>query len=307
MRPVTEIKTEAVPHPERTIKPILAGPLISVPLPPVVSKPDYVQSVPRPQATIPLKGNQEIPKPKEAVKPYSARDRVRVEFDPQVDPMKQDFQFYVMDNLEPARESTKRQILKSHPEAEKPKGEIDTHLMMTILNARLINMWERETPDCRAVYLKKEEGDRRRFMNDDEIASRHCATLTSRSRSPKNISSSASFGLSGSANTEIKSEPEDQRGSTLSDPNTASMYAKNELNIELETKREDTNNTVERNSGNGEILAMQPHVEDDMVNMSDNGRADARANSKRPPDGDVLDQRTDSSDNPSKRWRMESV
>lgn len=30
-----------------------------------------------------------------------------------------------------------------------------------------------------------EEADRKRFMSEDEVASRHCATLTARKRSPK--------------------------------------------------------------------------------------------------------------------------
>jgi hypothetical protein len=33
--------------------------------------------------------------------------------------------------------------------------------------------------------MVKEEEDRRRFMEEDEIASRHCATLTARGKSPR--------------------------------------------------------------------------------------------------------------------------
>lgn len=40
-------------------------------------------------------------------------------------------------------------------------------------------------PSTRAHYLKLEENDRKRFMSEDEVASRHCATLTARKRSPK--------------------------------------------------------------------------------------------------------------------------
>jgi len=45
--------------------------------------------------------------------------------------------------------------------------------------------WEDATSETRAKYLTKEEEDRRRFMTEDEITSRHCATLTARARSPR--------------------------------------------------------------------------------------------------------------------------
>jgi hypothetical protein len=53
------------------------------------------------------------------------------------------------------------------------------------LNSRLIKEWEDASQIVREAYMEKEEEDRKRFMADDEIASRHCATLTARARSPQ--------------------------------------------------------------------------------------------------------------------------
>jgi hypothetical protein len=45
--------------------------------------------------------------------------------------------------------------------------------------------WEELKKEERDTYMVKEEEDRRRFMEEDEIASRHCATLTARGKSPR--------------------------------------------------------------------------------------------------------------------------
>jgi hypothetical protein len=58
------------------------------------------------------------------------------------------------------------------------------YLVNSSLNCRLMKAWEDLTVAEREVYAKKEQEDRRRFMQDDEVASRHCATLTARARSP---------------------------------------------------------------------------------------------------------------------------
>lgn len=44
----------------------------------------------------------------------------------------------------------------------------------------MLNIWENESSNFRERYETKECADQIRFMNEDEIESRHCATLTSR-------------------------------------------------------------------------------------------------------------------------------
>jgi len=67
----------------------------------------------------------------------------------------------------------------------KESGELDPFLVNTNLNSRLLAAWEKASQETRDVYRKKEEDDRTRFMAEDEIASRHCATLTARGKSPR--------------------------------------------------------------------------------------------------------------------------
>jgi len=105
-----------------------------------------------------------------------------------VNPMQSDFHFYAMDKKEEQIEIA-RGIVKRHlspGESKEGEGEeLDPCLVMTCLNERLMKCWEHEKPIIRATYFAKEEEDRRRFMTEDEIASRHCATLTARAKSPK--------------------------------------------------------------------------------------------------------------------------
>jgi len=105
-----------------------------------------------------------------------------------VDPMKQDFYFFAVDNKEEcltqAREAV-REAISTAPPTNAAIEENDPYLTMTNLNERLIASWLAQPRPVRLQYLSKEEEDRRRFQLDDEVASRHCATLTARSRSPK--------------------------------------------------------------------------------------------------------------------------
>jgi hypothetical protein len=45
--------------------------------------------------------------------------------------------------------------------------------------------WEALPQESRDAFMVQEEDDRRRFMEEDEIANRHCATLTARGKSPR--------------------------------------------------------------------------------------------------------------------------
>lgn len=104
-------------------------------------------------------------------------ERMRAAAEPvQVKPMRTEYHFFVDDNRD-----------KALAEAEKELGEHghDKMMLFTNMNARLMKLWEDSSDATRAEYLVKEEEDRRRFMTQDEIASRHCATLTARARSPR--------------------------------------------------------------------------------------------------------------------------
>ena len=105
-----------------------------------------------------------------------------------VEPMKQDFYFFALDNKEECLAQAKaavREAISTAPPTTETIEEDDPYLTMTNLNERLMASWLTQPRSVRTQYLSKEEGDRRRFQQDDEVASRHCATLTARSRSPR--------------------------------------------------------------------------------------------------------------------------
>lgn len=104
-------------------------------------------------------------------------ERMRAAAEPvQVKPMRSDFHFFVDDM---------RDNIQAISEKELGEDANNKFLLFTNMNARLMKAWEDATDETRAAYLVKEEEDRRRFMAEDEIASRHCATLTARARSPR--------------------------------------------------------------------------------------------------------------------------
>jgi hypothetical protein len=104
-------------------------------------------------------------------------ERMRAAAEPiQVKPMRSDFHFFVDDMRDSIQAIAKKEL----------RHEADVKMLLfTNMNARLMKAWEDATEETRAEYLVKEEDDRRRFMAEDEIVSRHCATLTARARSPR--------------------------------------------------------------------------------------------------------------------------
>ena len=86
-----------------------------------------------------------------------------------VSPMKSDFHFYAA--------AKKAAVLK---EIHSNKEKKDALEAVSELNNRIMKMWEEEDKGSRQVYFAKEEDDRIRYIHEDEIESRHCATLTSR-------------------------------------------------------------------------------------------------------------------------------
>lgn len=102
-------------------------------------------------------------------------ERLRAAAEPmQVAPMRSDFHFFMDDQ----RDEVQKQVAAEYD------GD-DKYLLFSNMNARIMKLWEDATAETRAVYMTKEEEDRKRFMSEDEIASRHCATLTARAKSPR--------------------------------------------------------------------------------------------------------------------------
>ncbi len=100
----------------------------------------------------------------------------------EVKPIQTDFHFFVKEHLEKYRKMAEEEVKKTLKDGE---TDLDPLLVNSNLNTRLMKAWEDLTKEDRDAYMVKEEADRRRFMEDDEIASRHCATLTARGKSPR--------------------------------------------------------------------------------------------------------------------------
>ncbi len=99
----------------------------------------------------------------------------------EVKPIQSDFHFFAKENAPKYRALAEEEVRKSL----RPDEKLDPLVINTNLNSRLKLAWENLTNDERDAYMIKEEEDRRRFMEEDEIASRHCATLTARGKSPR--------------------------------------------------------------------------------------------------------------------------
>lgn len=106
----------------------------------------------------------------------------------EVKPIQTDFHFFVKEHIDDYRKLAEEEVRKATEEKSKKP---DVFLVNTNLNTMLMKAWEALTKEKRDAYMIQEEADRRRFMEDDEIASRHCATLTARGKSPRVISTIA--------------------------------------------------------------------------------------------------------------------
>ena len=80
--------------------------------------------------------------------------------------------------------------------------ENDLYRLTTLMNTRLIQDWVSGPASLREQYMKMEDDDRQRFMSEEEVASRHCATLTARKRSPKQQANRNSRKLSSSVSVD---------------------------------------------------------------------------------------------------------
>jgi len=100
----------------------------------------------------------------------------------EVKPIQTDFHFFVKEHLGKYRKIAEEEVRSSMK--DKPET-LDPMLVNSNLNTQLMKAWENLTKEKRGAYMIHEETDRRRFMEEDEIASRHCATLTARGKSPR--------------------------------------------------------------------------------------------------------------------------
>ena len=98
----------------------------------------------------------------------------------EVKPIQTDVHFFVKDNAAKYRKLAEEEVRAGLKEGE----ALDPFLVNSNLNTRLMKAWEGLKKEQRDAYMLQEEEDRRRFMEEDEIASRHCATLTARGKSP---------------------------------------------------------------------------------------------------------------------------
>lgn len=109
-----------------------------------------------------------------------------------VKPIQTDFHFFVQDRRPTLLKAATLEVDKSL--VGKDPERIEQHrafLINSNLNCRVLKEWEDLPRDEREEYFKKEEDDRQRFMEDDEVASRHCFTLTARVRSPSKTKNSS--------------------------------------------------------------------------------------------------------------------
>lgn len=132
---------------------------------------------------------------------YSAAAAMEEEI--HVEPMKQDFYFYANDRFDDVKAQCEEECKQSSSggRGKSNNKENELYRLTTLMNARLIQDWESGPASLRAEYMKMEDSDRQRFMSEEEVASRHCATLTARKRSPKQQQQAAEKAAGASSNS----------------------------------------------------------------------------------------------------------
>lgn len=206
----------------------------------------------------------------------------------EVKPIQTDFHFFVKEVRDKLRVEAEQEVRSSIQKDPTDPTTIaadadDAYLINTNLNARLMKAWEDLSSMQRESYGKKEEVDRRRFMEEDEIASRHCATLTARVRSP------AEPGLS---NRHKSKNKKNERGSLLGgsggtimgeDPADGGMHEDRDLEEREEdpphlTSDGDIYNHEKRLSTNGEgdHPEQDPNNGGDQVQLRDTATGDKK-------------------------------
>ena len=216
-------------------------------------------SPPRPtkKPSSPARGRAIVPRDVELERQRAALESYSVK------PMRTAFHFFVNDMQDLLRAVAEDEVRRSTR-----CRDLDPFLVNTNLNGRLMKAWEDSDQSVRDSYMVKEEADRRRFMADDEVASRHCATLTARARSPrmsekKGGSTTATMGEeerseSGSARGSTRSpKMSEKKGTTMDEPEPSESESE-AANI---NKKDDDNKRVLRSSS-GESPSKKSRVEE---------------------------------------------
>jgi len=128
----------------------------------------------------------------------------------EVKPIQTDFHFFVKDNIEKFRKLAEDEVRSSMKDSN---AALDPFLVNSNLNTRLMKAWEALSKDQRDAYMVQEEDDRRRFMEEDEIASRHCATLTARGKSSNSNNNNSSNNSNGNNSDTNSNKQEEDKGS----------------------------------------------------------------------------------------------
>lgn len=127
----------------------------------------------------------------------------------EVKPIQTDFHFFVKEHIGTHRKLAEEEVRSGMEDQSK---KLDSLIVNSNLNTRLMKTWEGLSKESREAYMVREEADRRRFMEDDEIASRHCATLTARGKSPRVVGSDNNEELV-QQQQKVKKEPQQEEES----------------------------------------------------------------------------------------------
>jgi hypothetical protein len=168
-----------------------------------------------------------------------------------VDPMRQDFYFYLRDHKDAIMEEARKRVSSV---LDSP----DQLLLLTYVNERIKSSWELEPKEVRDKYRVIEEADRARFMQEDEIASRHCATLTARAE--KKLSGGVSPGKS-SASPASKTGDDDY---SVSDSEDHIENGNGDSTTKIQTKRE----SISEEEANSPVKKMRDMTDSENVNQN---------------------------------------
>jgi len=208
----------------------------------------------------------------------------------EVKPIQTDFHFFVADMKSKLRIEAEKEVRDSL-EGNKDVGPSQAnYLINTNLNSRLMKAWEDLSSVERDSYGKKEELDRRRFMEEDEVASRHCATLTARVKSPA-AAGTKSKGF-GSKEAKEEESPPEFTGAMGNNSNAVGRYREEE-----EKKGGSPDDSA---AANNNTSATKMEDDDDDSNNDDDDDDVANDVAKR-----LLADQDDDDESPTKRNRVE--
>jgi hypothetical protein len=213
----------------------------------------------------------------------------------EVQPIQTDFHFFVKENLDKHRKLAEEEVRKTNGGA----STLDPFLVNTNLNTRLMKAWEGLTKEQRESYMVREEEDRRRFMEEDEIASRHCATLTARGKSPGTNSLSASNNNNSRAE-ENKSLPADKGGKEECDDGESKTSASPDRDLSGVKSEilEDSNGEEDEKKTDG--VEREARAEKDKESEADTSKRPAPTSSDKDADTKTLE-------SPTKRNKVSEV